>query len=237
MEKQEREDFIESREEIIENIKTLYSYLEGVKGDTYKNWAVDIMKYGKNFVVEAIDSKICFCPSRFVGYKNNTKIKHDRSIKSGTKTDSHLSPFYNKVTDERLDDLLHDLLEKFGETNCSKKYWISKDTTVDELLQSAGKVQKHYWIGRVSDDNYWNKAIEGKFWLTQQRYNIQTSSAVTNLLQLVSQIKEGDVILLTFAKGIHAYGNVVKCATSSSSSSSSTRSALFIKTTIAGTPT
>ena len=62
----ERNDLITSREEILLNIKTLYSYLNGDQGNDYKTWAVSKMKRGKNFVVEIIDSNIYFAPSRFV---------------------------------------------------------------------------------------------------------------------------------------------------------------------------
>ena len=215
MEKKKREDYIESREEAIENIQTLYSYLNGEKGDSYTDWAVDKIKLGKNYVVEVIDSEICFCPSRFVGYKNNTKIKHERYssqyLNSGTSTDQHLSTLYKKVTDERLDDLLHELLAEFDESNGSKKYWIPKDTTVDEILSQVGKVQRNYWIARISNDHYWEKAIEEKCWLTQQRYGIQNQGAVTQIMSLISEVKEGDILLLTYSNEIHAYGKVVKC--------------------------
>ena len=53
-----RTDFIQTREDIIANIKTLYSYLNGDFGDDYKAWAVDKMKRGHNFVVEIITQKI-----------------------------------------------------------------------------------------------------------------------------------------------------------------------------------
>ena len=54
----ERTDFIKTKDDIICNIMTLYSYLKGEVGDEYKNWAIDKMVRGKNFVVEVIDSKI-----------------------------------------------------------------------------------------------------------------------------------------------------------------------------------
>ena len=50
----DRFDFIETREDIIQNIKTLSSYLKGEKGIDYKVWATEKMMRGKNFVVEII---------------------------------------------------------------------------------------------------------------------------------------------------------------------------------------
>lgn len=71
--------------------------------------------------------------------------------------------------------------------------------------------QVKYWVGRVTSDRYWHQALDNHIWLTQQRYQIQTNSAVTNLLKCVLEVKVGDVILLTYSDGIYAYGNVVKC--------------------------
>lgn len=72
-----RTDYIEKREDIISNIKTLYLYLHGESGEDYKQWAIDKLKRDKDMVVEVIDGQICFAPSGFVGYLNNTREKHD----------------------------------------------------------------------------------------------------------------------------------------------------------------
>lgn len=108
----ERTDFIKTKDDIICNIMTLYSYLKGELGNEYKNWAIDKMVRGKNFVVEVIDSKICFAPSRFVGYIDNSKDKHDENHGDGTQTDEKIKIYYNKIQDERLDLLLQNELLK-----------------------------------------------------------------------------------------------------------------------------
>ena len=93
----ERTDFIKTKDDIICNIMTLYSYLKGELGNEYKNWAIDKMVRGKNFVVEVIDSKICFAPSRFVGYIDNSKDKHDENHGDGTQTDEKIKIYYKIV--------------------------------------------------------------------------------------------------------------------------------------------
>ena len=45
----------------------------------------------------------------------------------------------------------------------------------------------------------------------QQRYNHQKNNIVTQLLNLVKEVKVGDVLLLTYGKTIYTYGYVVKC--------------------------
>lgn len=206
----DRFDTIKTRDDVIQNIKTLYSYLSDGDEDHYQ-WAIERLKKGKNYVVEIIDSHAYFAPSRFVGYKDNTIEKHDENHGDGTQTDDDLKAFYKKVQDNRLDNLFKNEISKYTRLTGSKKYWIPFDMTVDEILSASGSSNKKYWIGRVTRDEYWQKAVENHFWLAQQRYGQQTSTAVSGVLGLVKEIKEGDIIFLTYGNKIYAYGNVVKC--------------------------
>lgn len=131
----ERTDYIETREDIISNIETLYSYLYGESGEDYKQWAIDRLKLGKNMVVEVINGHICFAPSRFVGYLNNTREKNEEKPGNGTDTDKVLKTYYNKVLDGRLDFILQKELAKHGESCAEKKYWIYNETTVEDILK------------------------------------------------------------------------------------------------------
>ena len=133
----DRDDTIQSREDIIVNVRTLYSYLNGEEGQESKQWAIERMKLGKNYVVEIIDDKICFAPSRFVGYTNNTKEKHKENHGDGTKTDDLMPQFYTIVSDERLDQAFQEAIEPFGISTGSKKYWIPNETTIEEILSNC----------------------------------------------------------------------------------------------------
>lgn len=135
----ERTDYIETREDIIYNIKTLYSYLHGDSGEDYKSWAIEKLRLGRNMVIEIIDGHICFGPSRFVGYQGNTKDKHDDFPGNGTDTDNKIKRFYQKVADERLDTLMQSELSKYEESSASKKYWIPNDMTVEDIIKAMKK--------------------------------------------------------------------------------------------------
>lgn len=137
IDRMERTDYIETREDIISNIETLYSYLHGDSGEESMLWAVDRMKRGKNMVVEVINNHISFAPSRFVGYINNTKDKHKENHGNGTDTDNVLKEYYNKIQDGRLDAVLQRELAKYNESSAEKSYWINKDTNVEEVLKYA----------------------------------------------------------------------------------------------------
>lgn len=135
----ERTDYIETREDIIYNIKTLYSYLHGDSGEDYKSWAIEKLRLGRNMVIEIIDGHVCFGPSRFVGYQGNTKDKHDDFPGNGTDTDNKIKRFYQKVADERLDTLMQSELSKYEESSASKKYWIPNDMTVEDIIKAMKK--------------------------------------------------------------------------------------------------
>lgn len=207
----DRYDFITLKEDVVENIKTLYGYLGNPDdAETYK-WATGILKNGRIYVVEVIASKMYFAPSRFVGYKKNTADKHRENHGDGNQTNDKLVEYYQKVQDERLDAAFQSVLEQYDLSSGDKKYWIPKDMTIEQLLSSSETQQKQYWIGRVTSDEYWDVALSNNVWVTQQRYGHQKSSAVSGLLGCVRNVKAGDIIFLTYGSEIYAYGNVIEC--------------------------
>lgn len=151
----ERTDYIETREDIISNIKTLYSYLHGDSGEDYKSWAIEKLRLGRNMVIEIINGHVCFGPSRFVGYLSNTKEKHDVNHGDGKDTDKRIKQFYQKVADDRLDTLMHSELSKYEESSMSKRYWIPNDMTVEDIIKAMKKSTSfipHY----QNYDNFWH---------------------------------------------------------------------------------
>lgn len=98
-----RFDEIENRTDVINNIRTLYSYLNS-DNEEEREWAIDRFKLGKWFVVEDIDGKLMFAPSRFVGYKNNTIEKHTENYGDGTQTNARLRKL--KLYKEGYDDYI-----------------------------------------------------------------------------------------------------------------------------------
>lgn len=70
-----RQDFVSSRQDVINNIIKLYEYL--IKGTPeLQEWAKKRLQKGKQYVVEIINGEIKFTPSRFVGYADNSFEKH-----------------------------------------------------------------------------------------------------------------------------------------------------------------
>ena len=149
----DRFDFIETRDDVIRNIKTLYHYLSDENDvDTYQ-WASSIFKNGRIYVIEIIDSHICFSPSRFVGYKDNTKDKHKENHGDGNQTNDVLKNYYQKVQDDRLDIVFQKELSRYHLSSGEKKYWIPNDFTVEDILKYDNNTKMSM---NSKHDKYWH---------------------------------------------------------------------------------
>ena len=142
----DRFDFIETRDDVIRNIKTLYHYLSDENDDDTYQWASSIFKNGRIYVIEIIDSHICFSPSRFVGYKDNTKEKHQKNHGDGNQTNDILKSFYQKVQDERLDVVFQKELSRYNLSSGTKKYWIPNGMTIEDILAHSNINSRRYWV-------------------------------------------------------------------------------------------
>ena len=149
----DRFDFIETRDDVIRNIKTLYHYLSDENDDDTYQWASSIFKNGRIYVIEIIDSHICFSPSRFVGYKDNTKEKHQKNHGDGNQTNDILKSFYQKVQDERLDVVFQKELSRYNLSSGTKKYWIPNDFTVEDILKYDNNTKMSM---NSKHDKYWH---------------------------------------------------------------------------------
>lgn len=67
-----------------------------------------------------------------------------------------------------------------------------------------------YWLAKITNDKYFYYAVKENVWLMQQQYDKQLNSAVTNIWSSISQIKDGDYLMLGYAGTIHAIGRVCK---------------------------
>lgn len=165
----DRFDFIETRDDVIRNIKTLYHYLSDENDDDTYQWASSIFKNGRIYVIEIIDSHICFSPSRFVGYKDNTKGKHQKNHGDGNQTNDILKSFYQKVQDERLDVVFQKELSRYHLSSGKKKYWIPNDLTVEDILKYDNNTKMSM---NSKHDKYWHIFIGNCSKLLKEKKNI-----------------------------------------------------------------
>lgn len=101
----ERTDFIESRIDVVKNIYTLYSYAKSTIAED-REWALQRFQRGKWYVVEPFGNTLLFAPSRFVGYKNNTREKHTSNHGDGTQTNNKFRELklYKEISDDYLSE-------------------------------------------------------------------------------------------------------------------------------------
>lgn len=124
---------IDNREELIKNLDTVESYLNGDNQELFDQMA-DLIRKGKNFVAYDFEGKLHFAPSRFIGYKNNTLSKHLRKDngKNGSETSGKLRRLYLLGQDDP-NAKLQKIWERYCRelqvepTNGIKKFWMLTD--------------------------------------------------------------------------------------------------------------
>lgn len=82
---------IETVQELAVNMAEFYSYKESSSDDDTA-FFTEILKRGRIFVCTRVGKELHFCPSRFIGYKYNTRKKHELSLrKNGTQTTNRIN--------------------------------------------------------------------------------------------------------------------------------------------------
>jgi 5-methylcytosine-specific restriction protein A len=90
-------DTVSTKEQIRDNIELFEKYLRDDAEE--QKFAHGLIGRGKNFIAYKIDDEFRFAPSRYIGYVDNTKDKHNNnSTKDGKKTD----PAITKIVDHNL---------------------------------------------------------------------------------------------------------------------------------------
>lgn len=135
-------ELIETREQLLENIATLKKYLIG-NNQNNKAFAFGIIQNGRNFfVIQEEDKSFSFFPSRFIGYKRNTREKHEWAKSSSLLDGKETSPAISKILAKK--HIEHEEFEKeykmfyrkigVGKISLRKRrYWILNE--LEDLLR------------------------------------------------------------------------------------------------------
>ena len=117
-------NLVTNKIEIIENLKTLDTYLNQ-KLDPYYEFALNLIKRGTCFIVVKIDD-YKFYPSRFIGYISNAMEKHinNEYIHVGY-TNKAISKILNHkpIPNSELNNKYRDYCEKLGFIANEKGSW------------------------------------------------------------------------------------------------------------------
>ena len=207
----ERTDFIESRVDVVKNIYTLYSYANSSETED-KEWAIQRFSKGKWFVVEPFGNTLLFAPSRFVGYKNNTREKHISNYGDGTQTNKKLCELslYKEMSDEYLSEQFKCFMNTLGIEREVAKFFVPYNYDINDLKRT----KKCYFIcpthcqGQKENawESFFSKNIMAIGWndTDYTDYNMDEimkdypdNSAAKDAFTLIRQIEEGDVVCCT----------------------------------------
>ncbi|MBR4449590.1 MAG: hypothetical protein IKS30_05265 [Treponema sp.] len=128
-------ELIETLEELKNNAKMLSDYIKS-ENFVQKSFALELIKNGKCFVVFESDKGLEFYPSKFLGFKENNKDKHETAKKEKT--------IHGILSNHRIDEILkcgcmpNSSYEKEFQKFCSengiypknqvRKFWLPKIT-------------------------------------------------------------------------------------------------------------
>lgn len=207
-----RTDFIENRIDVVKNIYTLYSYVKSTVEED-KEWALQRFKQGKWYVVESFGNTLLFAPSRFVGYKNNTREKHTSNHGDGTLTNNKFRELklYKEIVD---DDYLLEQFELFmtslGIEKDTAKFFIPNNLSVTDLkaphkcyficpTHCQGQ-KENAWKNFLSHNFMaigWNHTDYSNYTIDEIKQEYQDDYTAIGPFTLIKQIKEGDVVCCT----------------------------------------
>lgn len=136
---------IDNSQELKSNVDVLYKGLTKNGGKDY-DYAVNLVKRGRNFIVYAKNGKLYLAPSRFLGYANNSFQKHrTHPTKNGSETSPKIvSVMHTDWLGNAKLDLLHkSFCESVGSRGTlHKKTYIFLDSKAEKLFSDDGKPKK-----------------------------------------------------------------------------------------------
>lgn len=207
----ERNDFIENRIDVVKNIYTLYSYAKSTVAED-KEWALQRFRQGRWYVVEPFGDTLMFAPSRFVGYKNNTREKHVFNHGDGTQTNNKFRELklYKEVADDYLSEQFGLFMAKLGIEKDTSKFFIPYDLDIIDLKYQ----HKCYFICpthcKGQKEDAWKSFLSQNIMTIGWSHTDYTNYTVDEIKQdylddttaigpftLIKQIKEGDIVCCT----------------------------------------
>lgn len=207
----ERTDFIENRIDVVKNIYTLYSYAKSTIAED-REWALQRFQRGKWYVVESFGNTLLFAPSRFVGYKNNTKEKHTSNHGDGTQTNKKFRELnlYKEIADDYLSEQFERFMAALGIEKDTANFLIPNNLNIPDLQNQHKcyficpthcKGQKEIaWKGFLTQNLMsigWNHTDYTNYTVDEIKQEYLDDSTAIGPFTLIKQIKAGDIICCT----------------------------------------
>ena len=127
---------VTSKRQLIKNLDRVEDYLSNGSDELY-NAMTQYIARGRVFISYKVNGEYHFAPSRFVGYKDNTLIKHQNNQeKDGKKTTPAISQLLgSKTFDSRLDQAYLNYCKCLGVTPSKNKrsFWTLETELIGDL--------------------------------------------------------------------------------------------------------
>ena len=127
---------IDTKSQLIKNLDRVEGYLSSSSEELYKTMTQYIAR-GRVFVTYIVDGKYHFAPSRFVGYKDNTLVKHQNNEeKDGKITTPAITKILgSRAFDSKLEDayLMYCKWLDVKPANHKRTYWLLNQDILGEL--------------------------------------------------------------------------------------------------------
>lgn len=142
---------ISNSDDLADNLATLYRYLQS-RNEGERSFAQDLVRSGLCFVVQTVEGKQFFAPSRFVGYGKNNMDKHRRNKgKDGRDTSLSINEILGAepTHDSKIEQQYLRFCERIGVKPGAKgpfgierKYWVLQANA--EVNPTLDKVAKDF---------------------------------------------------------------------------------------------
>lgn len=183
---------VETREEIVTNIKTLEDYL--VQGtEEEREFAKGLVGRGLNLIVYKVNEKLHFAPSRFCGYNENSLSQYNQDHGDGKLTSPKIAEIFDSVWGkdvalaERHREYCREL--ETEASNASKRKFIYIDEDVEFLFEDS--ISKEERGSRKSKEAEFGELLKSLLQTNFPDYSVSTKE---NVLYKVSVSKDGEYV-------------------------------------------
>lgn len=162
---------VKTDKDINKNIETVESYLEESEDSTDRMEMLRLIKRGRVFIRYKVDDEFHFVPSRFVGYKDNSIIKHKR----------------NESKDGRITNkALEKIIGKKSYTEKIEKQFLSFCKILDI---NPYKNKRSFWLFNFNDPTFISHEnhLEGKVYIAKHKARERNSKVVAEAKKLFKQ--------------------------------------------------
>lgn len=144
---------VDKKDEIIANVRTFNDYRKSTN-EAKRTFFEKKLPNGVHYICLRSGRKVLFCPSRFVGYKNNNSKKHEASYRHGGVTDRAINTILGNHSDRaELEAAFLSFCRLCGvrPSKKTREYWLIDDT------QRPSKAKESSYSKKANSTGYYEE--------------------------------------------------------------------------------